>query len=154
MLRLCVPLLALSLLLAGCVGNRSLVGSWEASTKMMGQDVAMTQTFSEDGTVRTEFTSEIDTRGPFGALSVKVIGKGTYTLEGGEKLTTDIKEVSIEGLPPGMGRGAKERAEGELVKQRRYIVQWINQDKITMTPTRGPGFQLTRIAAPSTKAKP
>ncbi|MBX3120110.1 MAG: hypothetical protein KF784_13670 [Fimbriimonadaceae bacterium] len=154
MIRFLLALVLTVAILSGCSGDRSLVGSWQSAMKIGDQNVVVTQTFGADGTFEMAYTSEVRTSGPFGDLSVTVTGTGSYKIDDGEKLETVVDSVEIDGLPKGMGRGAKARAERELVRTRKFTVQWINDSKITLTPTQGQGFQLERIAAPKTESKP
>lgn len=140
-LRTLLVLLILSTLgLSGCSSNRTLVGTWETSMTLMGKSISATQTFAQSGSFRSETLAT----NPLDGGELKVVATGTYKMVGDEQIEIDVAEIHIDGITGEVRRSFQRRLEEEMKRDRKYVIQWVHDDKIALIPTIGQALQLVR----------
>ncbi|GIK31843.1 MAG: hypothetical protein HND43_00970 [Armatimonadetes bacterium] len=112
--------LFVSLLLAGCAGNK-LVGTWDAT----GGPVAMKYTFGSDGSMKVLVSLPL----PTGTAEFTAVGK--YTVDG-DSVTTVGESVSVKGVTGGLVDMIKSEAEKQLKKEVKSKITWESNDRFTL----------------------
>ncbi len=136
--RLWLPLAAIAMISAGCSSERSIIGNWNTSVRIMNQGADSLISFQKDGTFSSKTTL------PNSELPVAFTAEGTYTFEGTEKLNVNISKTALTGVPENIANAYRSRITRTFGRSNKFTVQWISSDKITLTPASGQGMQLVR----------
>lgn len=159
MKRLLLPLLLLSVGLAGCGGASKIVGAWQLEGADQGaaglEDSQVLLTFNKDDSLQLKLTSKGPAPGGEGEFTLTVLMQGTYAYDKEkESLDLTLTDVSIE--TSGLEEEQKQAITQSLDKQKTLLldeaneknqfkdVAWDGDDKMTMKNTEGTEIVLRR----------